>query len=243
MLKARSCAPAAAPHAEQPGVVLAVAAPRSCHIARGSLGGRSSSIAPEGRRKNGFSNSRGQSLAQAVAIQAPSPNQKALTEEHPVAATAGKRANALTFQDAIAKLQDYWAKQGCIVWQPHNTEVGAGTMNPATFLRVLGPEPWNVAYVEPSIRPDDSRYGDNPNRLQRHTQFQVTLLFQGLINGGWVKHTCNLLHPQSRSISRLPDACRSSSSQTQETARNCTLAPLKHWALTPKHMISDSWYV
>jgi len=59
--------------------------------------------------------------------------------------------------------------------QCSNTEVGAGTMNPLTFLRVLGPEPWNVAYVEPSIRPDDSRYGDNPNRLQRHTQFQVIL--------------------------------------------------------------------
>jgi len=59
--------------------------------------------------------------------------------------------------------------------QPSNTEVGARTMNPCTFLRVLGPEPWNVAYVEPSIRPDDSRYGENPNRLQRHTQFQVIL--------------------------------------------------------------------
>ncbi|KAH9300591.1 hypothetical protein KI387_012174, partial [Taxus chinensis] len=70
---------------------------------------------------------------------------------------------------------DYWASVGCAVMQCSNTEVGAGTMNPATFLRVLGPEPWNVAYVEPSIRPDDSRYGDNPNRLQRHTQFQVIL--------------------------------------------------------------------
>lgn len=82
--------------------------------------------------------------------------------------------SAPSFQEAVARLQEYWAKQGCVVWLPHNTEVGAGTMNPATFLRVLGPEPWNVAYVEPSIRPDDSRYGDNPNRLQRHTQFQVT---------------------------------------------------------------------
>lgn len=82
---------------------------------------------------------------------------------------------APTFQDAIRKLQDYWASAGCVVWMPHNTEVGAGTMNPATFLRVLGPEPWNVAYPEPSVRPDDSRYGDNPNRVQRHTQFQVIL--------------------------------------------------------------------
>ena len=61
------------------------------------------------------------------------------------------------------------------MWLPHNTEVGAGTMNPATFLRALGPEPWSVCYPEPSVRPDDSRYGDNPNRVQRHTQFQVIL--------------------------------------------------------------------
>ncbi|KAK3003952.1 hypothetical protein RJ639_018743, partial [Escallonia herrerae] len=70
---------------------------------------------------------------------------------------------------------EYWASVGCAIMQCSNTEVGAGTMNPLTFLRVLGPEPWNVAYVEPSIRPDDSRYGENPNRLQRHTQFQVIL--------------------------------------------------------------------
>ncbi|HET7378227.1 MAG TPA: glycine--tRNA ligase subunit alpha, partial [Anaerolineae bacterium] len=81
----------------------------------------------------------------------------------------------LSFQQIILKLQDYWTSRGCSLWQPYNTQVGAGTMNPATFLRVLGPEPWNVAYVEPSIRPDDGRYGDNPNRLQQHTQFQVIL--------------------------------------------------------------------
>ncbi|KAG9144168.1 hypothetical protein Leryth_021484 [Lithospermum erythrorhizon] len=80
-----------------------------------------------------------------------------------------------TFQQAIQRLQEYWASVGCAVMQCSNTEVGAGTMNPLTFLRVLGPEPWNIAYVEPSIRPDDSRYGENPNRLQRHTQFQVIL--------------------------------------------------------------------
>eukprot|EP00250_Pteridium_aquilinum_P020301 c24776_g1_i2 orf=1-3474(+) len=84
-------------------------------------------------------------------------------------------AIAPTFQGAIQRLQEYWASVGCAIMQSSNTEVGAGTMNPATFLRVLGPEPWNVAYVEPSVRPDDSRYGDNPNRLQRHTQFQVIL--------------------------------------------------------------------
>ena len=82
---------------------------------------------------------------------------------------------AVTFQDAILRLQAFWAGRGCLIWQPVNTEVGAGTMNPATFLRVLGPEPWHVAYVEPSVRPDDSRYGENPNRIQTHTQFQVIL--------------------------------------------------------------------
>lgn len=81
----------------------------------------------------------------------------------------------ITFLDALNRLQRYWADAGCILWHPHNVEVGAGTMNPATYLRVLGPEPWSVAYDEPSIRPDDARYGDNPNRLQRHTQFQVIL--------------------------------------------------------------------
>ena len=79
------------------------------------------------------------------------------------------------FQSIIMKLQDFWAERGCLIWQPYYTQVGAGTMNPATFLRVLGPEPWNVAYVEPSIRPDDGRYGDNPNRLQQFYQFQVIL--------------------------------------------------------------------
>lgn len=78
-------------------------------------------------------------------------------------------------QDALRALSDYWTSRGCLTWQPFNTEVGAGTMNPATVLRVLGPEPWDVAYVEPSVRPDDSRYGLNPNRLQTHTQFQVIL--------------------------------------------------------------------
>ncbi|MCS6772780.1 MAG: glycine--tRNA ligase subunit beta [Thermoflexales bacterium] len=80
-----------------------------------------------------------------------------------------------TFQDLILRLQAFWADWGCVIWQPHNQIVGAGTMNPATFLRVLGPEPWNVAYVEPSVRPDDGRYGQNPNRLYTHTQFQVIL--------------------------------------------------------------------
>ncbi|NUP51294.1 MAG: glycine--tRNA ligase [Catenulispora sp.] len=81
----------------------------------------------------------------------------------------------LTMQDALLTLTRYWTERGCIVVQPMNTEVGAGTLNPATSLRVLGPEPWRVCYVEPSVRPDDSRYGDNPNRLQTHTQFQVII--------------------------------------------------------------------
>ena len=78
-------------------------------------------------------------------------------------------------QDALLALTRYWADRGCLVAQPFNTEVGAGTLNPATVLRVLGPEPWRVGYPEPSVRPDDSRYGENPNRLQTHTQFQVIL--------------------------------------------------------------------
>lgn len=79
------------------------------------------------------------------------------------------------FQDLIANLNNYWAQQGCIIAQGYDLEVGAGTFNPATFLRVLGPEPWNVAYVEPSRRPTDGRYGDNPNRLQHYYQYQVIM--------------------------------------------------------------------
>src|SRR3989338_6685056 len=79
------------------------------------------------------------------------------------------------FQDIIITLQTYWAKQGCIICQPYDMEKGAGTFNPATFLRVLGPEPWNAAYVEPSRRPTDGRYGENPNRLQHYYQFQVII--------------------------------------------------------------------
>lgn len=81
----------------------------------------------------------------------------------------------LTFQDIILKLQDYWARQNCVILQPYNSEVGAGTFNPATFLRALGPEPWRTAYVEPSRRPKDGRYAENPNRVQQYHQFQVIL--------------------------------------------------------------------
>lgn len=84
-------------------------------------------------------------------------------------------ADKLSFQDMIMKFQEFWRDEGCLIWHPHNVQVGAGTMNPATILRVLGPEPWNVAYIEPSIRPDDGRFGDNPNRMQMHYQLQVIL--------------------------------------------------------------------
>ena len=81
----------------------------------------------------------------------------------------------LTFQQIILKLQDYWAAQGCALLQPYDMEVGAGTSHTATFLRALGPEPWKAAYVQPSRRPKDGRYGQNPNRLQHYYQFQVVL--------------------------------------------------------------------
>lgn len=81
----------------------------------------------------------------------------------------------MTFQEIILTLQEFWSKQGCILAQPYDVEKGAGTMNPSTFLRVLGPEPWHVAYVEPSRRPADGRYGENPNRLFQHHQFQVIM--------------------------------------------------------------------
>jgi glycyl-tRNA synthetase alpha chain len=81
----------------------------------------------------------------------------------------------MNFQEIILGLQNYWARQGCIIQQPYDVEKGAGTMNPATFLRALGPEPWKVAYVEPSRRPTDGRYGENPNRLQHYYQYQVIL--------------------------------------------------------------------
>ena len=81
----------------------------------------------------------------------------------------------MTFQELVLSLQGFWAKYGCVILQPYDLEVGAGTSNPATFLRVLGPEPWNAAYVEPTRRPADGRYGENPNRLQHFYQYQVIL--------------------------------------------------------------------
>ena len=85
------------------------------------------------------------------------------------------KKKTLSFQDTILNLQKYWSKQGCIILQPYDLEVGAGTFHPATTLRSLGPKPWRTAYVQPSRRPTDGRYGDNPNRLQHYFQFQVLI--------------------------------------------------------------------
>jgi len=81
----------------------------------------------------------------------------------------------MTFQKIIMELQKFWAKQGCLIWQPYDIEKGAGTFNPATFLKCLGPKPWACAYVEPSRRPTDGRYGENPNRLQHYYQYQAII--------------------------------------------------------------------
>jgi len=88
---------------------------------------------------------------------------------------AARAAKAPSFQTLILRLQDYWAKQGCVILQPYDVEMGAGTFHPATTLRALGPKPWNAAYVQPSRRPSDGRYGENPNRLQHYYQYQVIL--------------------------------------------------------------------
>lgn len=86
-----------------------------------------------------------------------------------------ERADVSTFQGLIFALQNYWAEQGCVILQPYDMEMGAGTFHTATFLRSIGPEPWNAAYVQPSRRPTDGRYGENPNRLQHYYQFQVAM--------------------------------------------------------------------
>ncbi|HMI38877.1 MAG TPA: glycine--tRNA ligase subunit alpha, partial [Nitrospiraceae bacterium] len=81
----------------------------------------------------------------------------------------------MTFQDLILTLNHYWAEQGCVIHQPYDLEMGAGTFHPATFLRSLGPEPWRAAYPQPCRRPSDGRYGENPNRMQHYYQYQVVL--------------------------------------------------------------------
>src|SRR5688572_24442457 len=88
---------------------------------------------------------------------------------------ANLRARPLSFQDIILRLHNYWSAEGCVILQPYDMEVGAGTFHPATTLRALGPKPWKAAYVQPSRRPSDGRYGENPNRLQHYYQYQVVL--------------------------------------------------------------------
>ena len=89
--------------------------------------------------------------------------------------TASSQVTGTTFQELILALQTYWAEQGCVLQQPYDMEMGAGTFHPATFLRAIGPEPWSAAYVQPCRRPTDGRYGENPNRLQHYYQFQVVI--------------------------------------------------------------------
>jgi len=97
-----------------------------------------------------------------------------LSSSHP-SDTPTTTRNVATFQGLILALQDYWSARGCVILQPYDMEVGAGTFHPATFLRAIGPEPWSAAYVQPSRRPTDGRYGENPNRLQHYYQFQVVI--------------------------------------------------------------------
>jgi len=100
---------------------------------------------------------------------------KNLSGKDMVSKNIKKKQKFQTFQDTILNLQKFWSKQGCIILQPYDMEVGAGTFHPATTLRSLGPKPWKAAYVQPSRRPTDGRYGDNPNRLQHYYQFQVII--------------------------------------------------------------------
>ena len=100
---------------------------------------------------------------------------KNLSGKDMVSKNKKKKQKFQTFQDTIFNLQKFWSKHGCIILQPYDMEVGAGTFHPATTLRSLGPKPWKAAYVQPSRRPTDGRYGDNPNRLQHYYQFQVII--------------------------------------------------------------------
>jgi len=102
-------------------------------------------------------------------------SQTAAAQGAPPGDAAPAPPRGLSFQDLILRLQDYWSRRGCVVLQPYDMEVGAGTFHPATTLRSLGPDPWRAAYVQPSRRPKDGRYGENPNRLQHYYQFQVVL--------------------------------------------------------------------
>ena len=100
---------------------------------------------------------------------------KAKVKKQPKIKKLKKKVPYLTFQEIIFKLQKFWSDQGCVILQPYDIEVGAGTFHPATTLRSLGPKHWKAAYVQPSRRPTDGRYGENPNRLQHYYQFQVII--------------------------------------------------------------------
>ena len=100
---------------------------------------------------------------------------KKIADAKPAAKPSTRLLKGLSFQDLLLKLEEYWTRRDCILQQPYDVEVGAGTMHPETFLRVLGPEPYRVVYAQPSRRPADGRYGENPNRLYKHTQLQVIL--------------------------------------------------------------------
>src|SRR5271169_6014402 len=100
---------------------------------------------------------------------------KKIADAKPAAKPSTRLLKGLSFQDLLLKLEEYWTRRDCILQQPYDVEVGAGTMHPETFLRVLGPAAYRVAYAQPSRRPADGRYGENPNRLYKHTQFQVIL--------------------------------------------------------------------
>ena len=93
-----------------------------------------------------------------------------------------KKLNFFSFQDIIMNLQKFWGRYGCVILQPYDMEVGAGTFHPATTLRSLGPKPWKAAYVQPSRRPTDGRYGENPNRLQHYYQYQVIIKLPKILN-------------------------------------------------------------
>jgi glycyl-tRNA synthetase alpha chain len=114
-------------------------------------------------------------MANGASAMTPSSNPSQTLSTPSSTSAPGSTPDATTFQGLILALQQYWAEQGCVVLQPLDMEVGAGTFHPATFLRSIGPETWNAAYVQPSRRPTDGRYGENPNRLQHYYQFQVVM--------------------------------------------------------------------
>ena len=168
-----ACAPAAQvrePHLSRAALAFLRAARRTPPREVGDAAG-------DGRRRSP-SSSRSTALLMGRHLERELKSTRVLREMRRAAArdaAAGSGSEAMTFQDLILKLSEFWASRGCVLQQPLDVEVGAGTMHPETFLRVLGPAHWNVAYVQPSRRPADGRFGENPNRLFKHHQFQVIL--------------------------------------------------------------------